>query len=50
MARGIAARRFDFNDIGAVIGEHHGAIRSGKMAGQVEHQQMIECSGHSSPS
>jgi len=45
-AGGVAGGRLDLDHLGAVVGQQHGAVRAGQMAGQVQHQQMIERASH----
>ena len=46
VARGVASRRLDLDDLGAVVGQQHRAIGAGQVAGQVEDQKMFERAGH----
>ncbi len=39
-------RLLDLDHVGAVIGQHHGAIRSRQMRGQVQHQKSVERPSH----
>ena len=45
-AGGIALRRLDLDDLGAMVGQQHRAVRAREVAGQVQDQKVIESAGH----